>query len=332
MTDSALDAALTDPDRLTREQRDALARVLGVERSVVRAACDAARRRAPKREPHAPEPDPMPAAPERDPAPVAELPEAQPRSLAELLERTVAAVADDALGRRIRLSLLTTVQTAAAEAGRPVPTEVHEIRARVLRGALPWIGAGGVFVDEAGAPADHALLDAVAAAVRAVQRPEAGSGYDGLFAPIHDDALDTLLRRSTIAVRPAALGATSACIVTPPLYGRHLVVSSTEATPDQRRVALRRALAHVLCAHVGEFTPLPFPAPAAIERTADVFALADLIPFWQVHEWRRAGRLGWRAAMREAARIAVALAPDWDATRAADAGRLRVLLYRERKF
>jgi hypothetical protein len=36
--------------------------------------------------------------------------------------------------------------------------------------------------------------------------------------------------------------------------------------------------------------------------------------------------------MREAARAAAALAPDWDAARADDAGRLRVLLYRERKL
>src|SRR4051794_21940850 len=82
-----------------------------------------------------------------DPSPMAELPEAQPRSMLELLERTVAAVTDDARGRRIRLALLTTVQTAAAEAGEPVPLQMSDLRARVLRGAVPWIGAGGVFVD-----------------------------------------------------------------------------------------------------------------------------------------------------------------------------------------
>ncbi|AHG91801.1 hypothetical protein J421_4264 [Gemmatirosa kalamazoonensis] len=267
--------------------------------------------------------------PQADP----ELPDAAPRSLAELVERTLAAVADDALGRRVRLSLLTTVQTAAAEAGRVLPIEVHELRARVLRGALPWVGEGGVFVDAPDAGEDHALLDAVTHAVRTAQRPidEGGGGYDGLFAPLHDDALDALLRRSTIAVRAAALGATTDCVVTPPLFGRYLAICSADATPDQRRVALRRGLAHVLCGHVGEHTPLPLPAPAPAQRTADVFALVDLIPFWQLHEWRRA-RLGWRATMREAARTAAALAPDWGAARASDAARRRVLLYRDRKI
>jgi hypothetical protein len=251
-------------------------------------------------------------------------------SLAALVECTVAAVCDDAAGRRVRLSLLATVVTAAAEARRTLPLEVHELRARVLRGALPWIGEGGVVVDAADAGEDHALLDAVTAAVRAAQRPDEAATYDGLFAPLHDDALDALLRRSTIAVRAAALGATTDCVVTPPLFGRYLAICSADATPDQRRVALRRGLAHVLCGHVGEHTPLPLPAPPAVMRAADVFALVDLIPFWQLHEWRRA-RLGWRSAMREAAQTAAAHAPDWDAARAADAARLRVLLYRERK-
>jgi hypothetical protein len=146
---------------------------------------------------------------------------------------------------------------------------------------------------------------------------------------VHDDALDELLRRNTAAVRPAAFGASSACVVTPPLFGRHLVVISADAPADQRRVALRRALAHVLCGHVGEVAPLPLPEPPAVSRAADVFALADLVPFWQVHEWRRGARLGWRAVAAQVARAAASLAPDWDAARSAEAGRLRVLLYRE---
>lgn len=363
MSSGALQAALVDPTRLAREQRDALAGALGVDRAVVRAACEAAARdRRPSIDDDVAAPEPAPtdraadddasappspaSAPRREapgetpretpretPFPVSpslELPGAAPRTLVELLERTIAAVADDALGRRMRLSLLTTVHTAAAEAGRTLPPEAHELRARVLRGAPAWVGEGGTFVDDTSAPEDRALLDAVAGAVRAAQRD--GGGYDDLFAPLHDDALDVLLRRSTAAVRPAALGATSACVVTPPLFGRHLVVCSADAAPDQRRVALRRALAHVLCGHVGEHTPLPFPAPAAVARTADVFALADLVPFWQLDAWRRGPRDGWRAIMARVAEAATSLAGDWDDVRAAEAGRLRVLLYRERKI
>src|SRR4051794_5118201 len=77
-----------------------------------------------------------------------------PNPLATLVERTLAAVADDAPGRRVRLAMLTTIQTAAAEAGRTLPPEVHALRTRVLRGTLPWIGDGGVFVDAPDAEAD----------------------------------------------------------------------------------------------------------------------------------------------------------------------------------
>ena len=94
-------------------------------------------------------------------------------------------------------------------------------------------------------------------------------------------------------------------------------------------MALRRALAHVLMGHVGEHTPLPFPAPPAVARAADVFALADLVPFWQLHDWRRQGRLGWSSVVTHTARVAMALTQDWHAERAEHAARLRVRLYRE---
>ena len=255
-----------------------------------------------------------------------EQPALRPSTVAELLERTVAAVSDDARGRRVRLALLTTAQTAAAEAGQPLPPAVHEIRQRVLRGAVPWIGAGGVFVDEPAA--DVECLAVVVRAIHAAQRLDESGAYDGLFAPTHDDALDAMLRRAAVAVRPASLGETSECVVTAPLFGRHLVICSADACPDQRRVALRRALAHVLCGHVGEAAPLPSPTPTAIARTADLFALADLAPFWQLAEWRRGNRMGWSTLAREVARLAASLAGDWDAMRASEVARLRVLLYR----
>jgi len=313
---AALERVLETPAELTREQRATIAAALGVELAVVRAACTASPGGRASR-------GPVP----NDATAVADLPEAKPRTFAELLTRTIAAVADDPFGRRLRLSLLATVHTAAAEAGRIVPPESHDLRKRVMRGAVPWVGAGSVIVDEHDAVDDRVLLDGVAAAIRTAQR--LGSGYDDLFAPMHDDALDTVLRHVTASPRPAALGATSACAVTPPLFGRYLVVCSADGTPDQRRVALRRALAHVLCGHVGEYTPLPFPAPPAVARAADVFALADLVPFWQLHDWRRKGRLGWGGVAAETARMARGLAGDWEEERAVEGGRLRVRLYRE---
>jgi hypothetical protein len=314
----------------TREQQVVLARALHVERAIVRAACEVASRAQPDDDEEPSESVPNVEADTREEVPSsaeADLPDARPGTLGELLSRTIAAVSDDAFGRRLRLSLLATVHTAAAEVGRTVPTECHDLRQRVARGTIPWVGDGGVIVDESDASDERALLDAVTAAIRTVQRM--GSGYDDLFAPLHDDALDALLRSATASPRLAALGLTSACAVTPPLFGRYLVLCSADATPDQRRLALRRALAHVLCGHVGEYTPLPFPAPPSASRVADVFALADLIPFWQLHDWRRKGKLGWAGVVEEATRIAIAIAGDWSRVRASDAAKMRVRLYRE---
>ena len=74
--------------------------------------------------------------------------------------------------------------------------------------------------------------------------------------------------------------------------------------------------------------PLPLPAPPDAERLADLFALADLVPFWQIDDWRRQGRLGWRAVAAAAARTASALAGDWADERASHGATLRVRLYR----
>src|SRR5689334_6735520 len=302
---AAFRAALEVPARLERRQLARLAVLLGVDSRAVYAAAHVASRAAEAREPEPPAEPPTdvePAASDdvRDGAPrdaddahdahdavvaepapppessaVAELPVAD--TLAATLERTIAAVDDDPLGRRVRLAILATVQTAAAEAGRTVPPELYDVRRRVQAGELPWVGEGAIVLEERGAGADDAVLAAASALVRDVQAT--ASGYADLFAPVHDDALGELLRRLTVSVRAAALGPTSACVVTPPLYGRYLLVCSADATPDQRRLALRRGLAHVMAGHVGALAPLPLPAPPAADRLADLVALADLVPF-----------------------------------------------------
>jgi hypothetical protein len=362
---AAFRAALEAPERLERRQLARLAVLLGVDSRAVYAAASAS---APQRdadadaphgdaapsgdaargedhsaadrardgdatagEPTAPAPEAPTHAPTQSPArspaeepSAAELPVAD--TLAATLERTVAAVDDDPLGRRVRLAILATVQTAAAEAGRTVPPELYDVRRRVQAGQLPWVGEGAIVLEERGAGADDAVLAAAAALVRDVQAT--ASGYADLFAPVHDDALGELLRRLTVSVRAAALGPTSACVVTPPLYGRYLLVCSADATADQRRLALRRGLAHVMAGHVGALAPLPLPAPPAAERLADLAALADLVPFWQIEDLRRQGRLGWRAVTDAVARTTRALAGDWADERAQDRAVLRIRLYR----
>ncbi|MGZ8494087.1 MAG: hypothetical protein ACXWZS_17925, partial [Gemmatirosa sp.] len=169
-------------------------------------------------------------------------------------------------------------------------------------------------------------LDEAVRVIRTLQG--AGAGYDDLFAPVHDDALEGLLRRFTLAVHEAPLGATCAVVVTPALYGRAVLVRSAQASADQRRVALRTALAHAAAGHVREERPLPAPAPPHERRVAALVALADLVPYFQLAHGRRRARLGWRALADDVARQAARLAGDWPWAWTCDVARLRVALYR----
>ncbi|MDF1505696.1 hypothetical protein, partial [Roseisolibacter sp. H3M3-2] len=169
-------------------------------------------------------------------------------------------------------------------------------------------------------------VDEAARVVAALQA--AGAGWDDLFAPVHDDAVAALLRRHVLAIHEAPLGATAACVVTPPLYGRGIVVLSSQAGPDQRRVALRAALAHASAGHVREEAPLAAPAPTHEARVGALVAVADLVPFWQVAHARGRARLGWARIAEDVARQAAALAGDWPWAWTTEIAALRVALYR----
>jgi hypothetical protein len=118
-------------------------------------------------------------------------------------------------------------------------------------------------------------------------------------------------------------------VLTPALVGRRRLVLAAAASPDQRRLVVRAALAHCAAGHGGEHEPLASPAPEPAARLADVAALADLIPFWQVADLRRRGRMGWGAIAAHVAEAARGIAGDWEEPRAEDRGRLRVALYRQ---
>ena len=270
----------------------------------------------------------------------------------QALDRTVAAIdADVPWGPAARLAVIDAAERTARAAGRPVPPALHALRARVrpapvasgatgpaeiAPNAPPAVGApaaGGHAADplpprlaRGGDPEHAALTDDAARAVRLLQ--EAAPGYDDLFAPLHDDALALLVRRHGLRAWEAPLGATSAGVVTPPLWGTAFVVVSAGATADQRRLALRVALAHAALGTVREDAPLPAPAPEPAARIAELAALADLLPFWQLADLRRRGRLGWRALEAHLAAAVAALAGDWPPSRAADRAALRVALYR----
>lgn len=289
-----------------------------------------------------------------------------PRSTLDALERALAAVRDDDVGHALRLGALDVVEGAARARGRPLPPAVHELRARLVRGALPWSagaawpeawggtndGAGdgvGDGADDRAAPgdapnargdairspaardrarraADAPLVDATATLVRILQH--GASGWDDLFAPLHDDAIAALLPRHTLVVHAVPAPPTERAVLLPPLVGRHLLVLSEAASVDARRLAVRRALAHLAAGHLDEARPLPEPAPPAWQALADGAALADLLPFWQLADLRRRGRMGWSALEAWVAGAVRALAPAWEAGRVADAARRRVALWR----
>ncbi|GJG87473.1 hypothetical protein tb265_26540 [Gemmatimonadetes bacterium T265] len=313
LTVGGLRAALARPALLPAECAPALARALGLEAGMLRAL-----RRAASAEPAG-----------RGAAPAADVPRTstEASSFVAVLGATVAAVAgDDVVTAALRRGVLDVAASAARAAGRVLPPAAYQLRARVARGDFAAPRS-----DPTSPPGtdstDATLVDAAAALVRALQR--AAPGYDGLFAPLDDAGLDDLLRRHGIAVHALDdLPAGSRAVLTPPFFGRYRLLRAGTATADQRRFTARVALVHLLAGHVGETAPLPSPAPLALARLADLVALADLVPFWQLSDARRRGRLGWRALAEDAARHAAALAGDWDARRAVDRGALRVALFR----
>jgi hypothetical protein len=278
---------------------------------------------------------------------VAAVPDPPAPSTLALLERLVLAVDPSTRwGPTARLALIDAAERTACQAGRAVPPALHALRARV-RGAqaaaepdaVPGGGRVAVALDAAAldlTALDVTALDAsahaapilagAAATVRLLQ--QASPGYDGLFAPVHDDDLAVLLRRHGLHLHTAALGRTSAVVVTPPLWGRAVVLVSDGASADQRRVALRVALAHVAAGDVRESVPLSAPASDPQRGIAELAALADLIPFWQLADLRRRGRMGWRTLETHLADVAASLAGDWPAARAAAHAVQRVALYR----
>ncbi len=316
LTVAGLRAALARPALLAAEHVPVLAAALGLDAGTVRAlrrtsAAGAAGGPSPARTESA-----------ADPAP----------TVVALLEATMRAVAgDDATAAALRRAVLDVAAAAAREGGRVLPPGAHDLRARAARGEFDRpiaVGAPDVPSDvPAHATDDAALVAHAAELVRELQT--AAPRYDGLFAPLDDAGADDLLRRHGVAVHAVpGVPAGTRMMLTPPLVGRHRLLRAGGATEDQRRLTTRVALAHLLAGHAGEGAPLPSPAPDAPARLADLVALADLVPFWQLSDARRRGRLGWHALAADAARHGAAIAGDWDAARAADRGALRVALFR----
>ena len=177
---------------------------------------------------------------------------------------------------------------------------------------------------------DADVLQAVAEAVRQLQR--LGVGYDDLFSPLPDEVLDAALRRLTIRASGHALGTEPNApleLVTPPLYGRYLLLWSTDVDADRRRFALRHGMGHVAAGHVT--TPRFLTADGdwmtPDERVADLFALADLVPFHHVSALKRGN--SWKVVRAEVSALVRIHTLDWPAERVDDRAAMRVALYRE---
>lgn len=311
LTVARLRAALARPALLTADQVSSVARALGLDIGALRAL-----RRVAAADDTVPAPHPMGRAPA--------VASADPPSLRALLEATVSAIAgDDPGAAALRRGVLDVAVAAAREARRVLPPSIYELRARLARGDFVAPPLSAERPDEDGT----VLVEQAAVVVRTLQR--AAPRYDGLFAPLDDAAANSMLRAYGVAVHALdGVPPATRAVLTPPLFGRHRLLHAAGVTADQRRLVTRVALAHLAAGHIGEREPLSVPTPAPLARLADLVALADLIPFWQLSEARRKGRLGWRALAALAEREAAALAGDWEPERSADRGELRVALFR----
>lgn len=175
--------------------------------------------------------------------------------------------------------------------------------------------------------ADDAVLTATALAIRNVQAQ--GILYADLFSPLHDDGLQDALRRLTIRTRGESLGVQDIEAVSPPVYGRYLMLYSTDVDENRRRFALRHGMGHVAAHHVSEVAYLSNRNEhmSHDERVADLFALADLFPWCDIARLRQQ-RSGWRAIEHSIVHLIRRLTIGWPDDRVADRASLRILLFR----
>ena len=179
------------------------------------------------------------------------------------------------------------------------------------------------------ADADGAVLTATKNAIAHMHA--LGIAYADLFSPLHDDGMADALRRLTIRTRGGPFGRRDLEAVSPPIFGRYAMLYSTDVDDNRRRFALRHGLGHVVAGHVTEISYLTTARDdhrSHEERVADLFALADLAPFWRLDELRKQ-RIGWRAIQHDVERVLHRHTIDWCEERVHDRATLRVALYRQ---
>jgi len=156
--------------------------------------------------------------------------------------------------------------------------------------------------------------------------------YGDIFSPLHDDGLREVARRLTIRVDCASLGEQDVEVVMPPVFGRYVMVISTDVNDRRRSFALRHGIGHVAADHVTDVAFLRNHDErnaymAHEERVADLFALADVVPWYMLGEHRKA-RTGWGAIRQVLCRVIREHTVDWPEERVLDRAELRLALYR----
>src|SRR5690606_36146460 len=94
---------------------------------------------------------------------------------------------------------------------------------------------------------DLQVLRAAARAVRVAT--DRGLLYGDVFSPLGDESIRLLALRLTVQVHYAPIGTRDLEAVVPPIYGRYVMVVSTDVDEPRRRFAVRHGLGHVAAGH-----------------------------------------------------------------------------------
>lgn len=180
------------------------------------------------------------------------------------------------------------------------------------------------------AAADHQVVTDVAHAIEGLQAR--GICYGDIFSPMHLDGLRDVARRMTVTVKYASIGVRDLEAVASPVFGRYLMIVSSDVDDARRGFALRHGLGHVAAGHVTSISFLRSldernDYMAREERVADLFALADLVPWCLLDDLRHA-RTSWGALRQMLCRVIRTHTIDWPSERVLDRADLRLALYR----
>jgi hypothetical protein len=150
--------------------------------------------------------------------------------------------------------------------------------------------------------------------------------YAGPQSPVRTDQVAGLLRGAGCHLEVFPFQSTAAAMVLPRCGGVYPVFVNRDGDRVERTFALRHELAHVLA---GDADGAVFLADdgwtAREERTADLFALADLVPGWWIAQLL--GAVPGRELAAEVAQAVGEFAQGWPTERVLDRVRLRLRLY-----